>query len=192
MTAIAQERYLFTIEDFDPMLEAGIVTEDDRVEFIDGELIRMSTVGGRHVNVIVRATGCFILLGDTTIRVSIQNPLRIQGRASFLPDLAVLRAAPEAVNVPTDDEVLLIIEVSSPSLRYDRDTKLPRYAAANIPEAWIFNLVDDQIERHTDPRDGAYQRVEVARRGERFASTVLPALTFDVATLLGPPGPDDE
>ena len=191
MSIIGQERYLFTIDEFDRMYEVGIFTEDDRIEFVDGELTRMSSVGGRHVNVIVRATGYFIILGDTAIRVSIQNPLRIQGRASFLPDLAVLRAAPDAINVPNADEVLLVIEVSSSSLRYDRDTKLPRYAAANIPETWIFNLVDDQIERHTDPRDGSYQQIEVARRGEQLASITLPALTFNVADLLGPPGPDE-
>ncbi len=123
MSVIGAERYLFTLEEFERMFDVDIFTEDDRIEFVEGELIRMSAVGGRHVRAINRATRTLILLDDSAIEVSVQNPLRISGRASFLPDIAVLRSLPGATTVPTADEVLVIIEVSQSSLTYDRDTK---------------------------------------------------------------------
>ena len=39
----------FTVGDYHHMAEAGILTEDDRVELIDGEIVEMARVGGRHV-----------------------------------------------------------------------------------------------------------------------------------------------
>jgi Uma2 family endonuclease len=183
---VGAERYLFTIEEFDRLFEADIFGEDDRIEFVDGELVRMSSVGGRHIRTINRTTGLFLGLNDPTIQISVQNPFRIDNRASFIPDLMVLRTPHDTNEVPTTDEVLLVIEVGDSSRNYDRNTKLPRYAAAGLPEAWIFDLVDERIERHTEPRDGVYQQVAIAGRGERIASTMLPNLNFDVDALLGP------
>jgi Uma2 family endonuclease len=192
MTIVGAERYLFTIEEFDRMFEAGIFGEDDRIEFVDGVLVRMSAVGGRHVGTIVRLDRTVQRVSGEDYAVSVQNPIRVANRASFLPDLVVLRTAEVGNVVPTSDLALIVFEVSSSSLSYDRNTKLPAYAAAEIPEAWVCNLVDDRLERHTDPRDGAYRQVAVAGRGERIASAVLPALVLDVDAILGSPGSDDE
>lgn len=186
MAVIEAERYLFTIAEFDRLFASDIFTEDDRIEFLDGELIRMSAIGGRHIRTINRTNGLFLGLNDPTIQISVQNPFRIDERASFLPDLMVLRTSAESNTVPTADEVLLVIEVADSSRNYDRNTKLPRYASAGIPEAWLFDLVDDRLERHTDPRDGAYQQIAVAARGEQIASTMLPTLLLNVDTILGP------
>jgi Uma2 family endonuclease len=46
---------------------------------------------------------------------------------------------------------LLVVEVSETTLRYDREAKGSLYAAAGIPEYWILNLVDRQLEMHRDP-----------------------------------------
>ena len=186
MATVEADRYLFTIEEFDRLFEADIFNEDDRIEFVDGELIRMSAIGGRHIRTINRTNGQFLGLNDPTIQISVHNPFRINDRASFLPDLMVLRTSGETNAVPTVDEVLLVIEVADSSRNYDRNTKLPRYAAAGIPEAWIFDLVADHFERHTEPQGGAYQQVAIAQPGEQLGSTVLPTLLFDVAALLGP------
>ncbi len=53
----AIERYQFSVADYERMGEIGILTEDDRVELIAGEIVRMSPVGNRHV-------GCVNVLTD--------------------------------------------------------------------------------------------------------------------------------
>jgi Uma2 family endonuclease len=183
---VGAERYLFSIEEFDRLFEVGFFTEDDRIEFVDGELIRMSSVSGDHLWPIVRLDRAIQRVIPDSLAVSVQNPIRIANRASFIPDIAVVRIPARGQEVPSAESVLLTIEVSKSSRAYDQNTKLPMYASAGIPEAWILDLVDDRIERHTDPRDGAYQQVAVAERGEQLASLMLPALTFDVDTILGP------
>ena len=52
---------------------------------------------------------------------------------------------------PGPADVLLLIEVSDTTLDFDRNEKLPRYAVAGIPEAWLVNRRDNRIEAYTDP-----------------------------------------
>ncbi|HEY8600152.1 MAG TPA: Uma2 family endonuclease [Thermomicrobiales bacterium] len=177
---------LLTLDEFDRMKESGIFAEKERVELLDGVVITMSTVGGRHVRVINRIAGAIQRLNDANLEISVQNPLRIGERAEFLPDIAVLRAAPESNAVPTADEALLVIEVADSSRNYDRATKLPRYAAAGIPEALLIDLVEDRIIRYSGPRSDGYRQITLAGRGEQLPSAILPGLILDVDTILGP------
>ena len=177
---------LWSLDEFDRLKEVGIFTEDDRIELLDGVLLTMSTVGGRHVRVINRLAGAIQRLNDANIEISVQNPLRIGERAEFLPDIAILRAAPESNVVPTADEALLVVEVADSSRNYDRTTKMPRYAAAGIPEALLVDLVEDRIIRYSDPRGDGYRQITLAGRGEQLPSAILPSLILDVDTILGP------
>ncbi len=177
---------LWSLDEFDRLKEVGIFTEDDRIELLDGVLLTMSTVGGRHVRVINRLAGAIQRLNDANIEISVQNPLRIGERAEFLPDIAILRAAPESNVVPTADEALLVVEVADSSRNYDRTTKMPRYAAAGIPEALLVDLVGDRIIRYSDPRGDGYRQITLAGRGEQLPSAILPGLILDVDTILGP------
>ncbi len=177
---------LWSLDEFDRLKEVGIFTEDDRIELLDGVLLTMSTVGGRHVRVINRLAGAIQRLNDANIEISVQNPLRIGERAEFLPDIAILRAAPESNVVPTADEALLVVEVADSSRNYDRATKMPRYAAAGIPEALLVDLVEDRIIRYSDPRGDGYRQITLAGRGEQLPSAILPGLILDVDTILGP------
>lgn len=177
---------LWSLDEFDRLKEVGIFTEDDRIELLDGVLLTMSTVGGRHVRVINRLAGAIQRLNDANIEISVQNPLRIGERAEFLPDIAILRAAPESNVVPTADEALLVVEVADSSRNYDRATKMPRYAAAGIPEALLVDLLEDRIIRYSDPRGDGYRQITLAGRGEQLPSAILPGLILDVDTILGP------
>jgi Uma2 family endonuclease len=79
---------------------------------------------------------------------------------------------------------MLVGEVSDSTLEIDRRVKLPLYAAAGIPEAWLFNLVAVRIERHTDPQPDGYRTVVFAETGQRLESTVVPGLVFDTDELI--------
>ena len=85
---------------------------------------------------------------------------------------------------PVASEIVLVVEVSESTLPYDRTTKLELYARAALPEYWIVNLVDQQLERHRGPReDGTYDNKEVLRFGESLESEVWG--TVEVTQLFG-------
>src|SRR4051812_27766102 len=93
MTVLA-ERWRFSVTDYHRMVEFGILSEDDPVELIEGELIRMAAAGGHHIRVTNRLNAAFAQAGDETIEVSIQNPLRLSDSSEPEPDVVVLRCQP--------------------------------------------------------------------------------------------------
>jgi Uma2 family endonuclease len=181
-TAIA--RYQFTVADYERMIEVGIFAEDDRVELLGGEIIAMSPIGHQHVQAVNVLGHLLYAAAGTDLTVSIQNPIQLGPHDEPQPDLAVLRGVGQGL--ANASEVLLIIEVADSSRESDRTLKLPRYAAAGIPEAWLIDLGAETVERHTEPRDGYYRFAAFAMRGDTLASTVLPALTISADVVLGP------
>ncbi len=184
---VGVRRRRFTVEDYHRMGEAGILTEDDRVELIGGAIVELSPIHDPHVRAVNYLNEFLILrLAGGDVTVSIQNPIRLSDDTEPQPDVAVLRGRGRGVADAAD--VLLVIEVADSSREYDRETKLRRYAAAGIPEAWLSDLVGSLLERHSEPRDGIYRQVATGRPGETLTSTVLPGLTIPVGLALGQPG----
>jgi hypothetical protein len=86
---------------------------------------------------------------------------------------------------PAAADVLLVIEVSDTSLRYEREVKLPLYARHGIPEAWVVDLAARVVEVHRTPDGSAYTEVTTRGRGEVLEP--LPGIRIPVDELLGAP-----
>ena len=86
---------------------------------------------------------------------------------------------------PTPAEVLVIIEVADTPLEYDRNVKLPLYARAGIPEAWLVVLTKDFIELHSEPKNEKYQKVQRLKRGKTLVSSTISELKLKVDDILG-------
>src|SRR5688572_19385843 len=139
--SVLRPHHRFTIEEYEQMIAIGILTEDDPIELIRGEIVEMSPVGARHVACVRRTErACYRQLGDAVF-ICGQSPIRLPGDGEPEPDLALVRSTHVEDRVPAADDVLLVIEVADSSLEYDRGTKLPLYAEAGIPDAWLFNLI---------------------------------------------------
>src|SRR3989304_7753344 len=82
---------LFTVDEYYRMADAGILTEDDRVELIDGEIIKMSPIGNRHLG-CVNGTNELVTAGFRgRAVVSVQNPLRLTNYTEPEPDVVLLK-----------------------------------------------------------------------------------------------------
>jgi Uma2 family endonuclease len=101
------------------------------------------------------------------------------------PALAVVRARDYRESLPGPEDVLLAIEESDTTLGYDRNVKLPLYARAGIREAWIVDLPNEAIERHNDPLQDGYRRMERVGRGRSLTSEALPYFTLHTSAVLG-------
>ena len=177
-------RRRFTVHDYHRMGEAGILHEDDRVELIEGELLEMAAIGTRHFTCVNQLNRLLVRgVGDGAI-VSPQNPARLDEYSEPQPDLTVLRVRDYRESLPMPEDVLLLIEVSDTTLRYDRGIKLPLYARAGIREVWIVDLPGQAIERHTDPPGDHYRHTERVGKGEELAPLALPGLSLRVDEVL--------
>ena len=173
----------FSVADYDRMIDAGILGEDERVELLEGVIVRMSPQSRRHARIVERLTQELILQFGRRYRVLPQLPLTLGDRSQPEPDLAIVSEDDSATEHPRS--ALVVIEVSGDSLRKDRLVKARIYAQARIPEYWVINLDDEQIEVHRDPdpQAGAYRTQLAAARGESLRSSAIPELVVSVADL---------
>jgi Uma2 family endonuclease len=182
---ITVTRHQFTVSDYARMRQAGIFTEDDRVELLDGEIYVMSPIGPLHVGIVNKLNRLLNILLGTAAIISIQNPIRLSDYSEPQPDIAILRPRDDFYTgaLATPDDVLLIIEIADSSLDYDRDEKLPRYARAGIREVWIIDVTTRVIEQYTQPMHDEYTQLHKVLRGNTITATTLPAVQLHTRDL---------
>ena len=180
-------RHSFTVAEYERMGQVGIFSEDERVELVCGEVIQMSPIGERHAARVDFLTQFITLRLRRSAIVRVQNPVQLDDYSEPQPDIAVLKPRDDFYNGahPRPEDVLLVIEVSDSTLEYDRKIKMPLYAGAGIPEAWLVNLPEERIEVYSDPADGEYQTARPYARGRRLQSHTLASLSLSVSKVLG-------
>lgn len=158
MALAPPRRRRWSRQEYHRMVEVGLLQDDDRVELLDGEIVEMSPPGPPHSAVITRANSLLLRIFGEAFYVRVQLPVALDKYSEPQPDFAVIRVQ------DLDDEehpatALLVLEVSDSSLRYDRVRKSRAYARAGIPEYWIVNLRERQLEVQRDPdaAAGAYR-----------------------------------
>lgn len=181
---IEVRRRTWTVGDYHRMLQAGVLSEGDRVELIEGEIVEMSAMGDRHIRCINKLNALLVPPAAGRAMVQVQLPVRLSDISEPEPDLSLVRWQGEFTSLPTPEELLLVIEVSDTTLRYDQQVKVPLYAAAGVPECWVVDLEHGVVQVHRRPEDGRYQSVEAVAPGGEVVVPGLAEVTVDVADLL--------
>ena len=184
--AVQLPRHKFTVDEYHKMAENGVLTEDDRVELIDGEIIDMPPIGELHFGHVNRFNRVFSQEFVGRAVVHVQNPVRLGRHREPQPDVVLLKLRDDDYDarMPTPEDVLLLVEVADSSLDYDRNTKIPLYSEAGILEYWIVNLVDEHILVYRDPGPTGYGVVQVLRRGDTIRPVSFPDVEIAVSDLL--------
>ncbi|MGQ0570235.1 MAG: Uma2 family endonuclease [Armatimonadota bacterium] len=177
----------FTVDEYYRMAGAGIFTEDDRVELIDGEIVEMVPIGSRHAACVMRLTRLLSAVVGARAIVGVQNPVRLDVHSEPQPDVAVLRPRPDfyARGHPGPEDSPLIIEVADSSVVADREIKVPLYAKAAIPEVWVIDLQGGTIDQFQQPSAQGYLIRRARSRGEGISPEALPELSLAVDEILG-------
>jgi Uma2 family endonuclease len=145
----------FTVDEYHRMIDAGILTEDDPVELLEGWLVLKMPRKPAHDVVIYLLTKILMRVlprrwhcrGQSGVTTDTSEPE---------PDVAVVRGEGRDYldHHPRPRETVLAIEVSDTTLRTDRKLKGAMYGRAGIPVYWIVNIPDRQIEVYTGPTGG--------------------------------------
>lgn len=175
----------FSRDDYHAIAKAGILGEDDHVELIAGEIITQMPIGTAHAGLVNRLNQIMTNLARGRCIVSVQNPIALDPFSEPQPDIALLRPRADfyAKEHPGPADVLLIVEVADTSLAFDREEKIPLYAAAGIPEVWLVDLVDKSVSVFRLPVQGAYTEVTRHRAGAAIPVPGLPEAALAVSDL---------
>ncbi len=178
---------LFTVEEFHRMGRAGVFSEDDRVELLDGEIVQMTPIGSRHAACVKRLIRLFDrAVGDRAI-VAAQDPLQLGAHSEPQPDLMLLKPRSDFYGEthPTATDVFLLVEVADTSADTDREAKIPLYARFGVPEVWLVDVAADTIEVFRRPTSHGYDESRLLHRGEYLNPQTFPDLVFAVEAVLG-------
>jgi Uma2 family endonuclease len=176
----------YTVEEYFALIDQGVLSPDDRVELLEGVIVAMPPSNPPHASVVARVTRALSRTAGDRAAVRCQLPLVLGRHGVPDPDVAVVEPREDDYFTTHPRTALLVVEVADSSLKQDRLTKGPLYAAAGIPEYWIVNVPDDCIEvhRHPDRTAATYTAMSVARRGERLELLALPGASVAVEHLL--------
>ena len=153
---IEEALWRISVEQYHQMIDAGILTDDDPIELLEGLLVEKMSKNPPHSVV----TG---LLQDLLRQVisagwylNAQEPVTTRDSEPE-PDLAIVRGkrVDYLIHHPLPKDTALVIEVADTTLRRDRGIKKRLYARAGIPIYWIVNLNHLQIEVYSQPDQAA-------------------------------------
>ena len=175
---IADRLYRLTFAQYRAMVQADILTTNDRIELIEGLMVHKRYKTPAHI----LATG---LTQDTLIKAlpvgwycSMQNPIAMpESNSEPEPDSKVVRGKPRDY---TDryvgpQDVALVVEAADASLPEDQTIKTALYARSSIPFYWIINIPANRLEVYSDPT-GPDPSPDYRRRSEHGPDDVIPLI----------------
>lgn len=179
-------RHKLDLDTYYRMINAGIFGKEDRIELIEGELIDMAPIGDDHCTSVDVLTETLVLACTRRAIVSVQLPIRLNRFNAPQPDFTVsrLRADRYRTGRPGPADILLLVEVSDSSLRFDRTVKLPLYAQAGIAEVWIVDLQRRAFDVHRAPADGSYAELTTYGPADSIALALAPDITISLSGVL--------
>jgi Uma2 family endonuclease len=178
-------------EEYGRMIDAGVLTAEDQVELIDGEIVTMTPQKSRHATAVQLAQIAVGRAFGVDFSVRAQLPLALDPDSEPEPDIAVVTGSPRDYREEHPSTALLILEVADTSLALDRTVKASIYARAGIVDYWIVNLADETLEIHRTPEGSTdvppgwrYAMVERFGARKSVAPLARPDGVISVADLL--------
>ncbi len=142
----------FTIDEYHELIRIGFFKEGEPIELLEGYLVLKMPRSPAHDHAIRAVAKRFYQLVPDAYTVSPQCAATLNDSEPE-PDVAIARG-PEAqyrTRHPGPTDTLLLVESSASSLTRDRVDKARIYARAGVPEYWIVNIEERQIEVYTNP-----------------------------------------
>ena len=167
-----------TVDQYVAMFDAGILTDEDHVELLDGLIVEKDrskrgddpmSVGDEHIWCVKKLNKLDHKLEKLGCHMQTQDPVTLSASDSPQPDGVILIGTADDYlkRKAGPSDILCVIEVADSSLHTDRTRKLRLYAEAGLKLYVIINLPDRAIEVYTDPfpGDGRYGTLNTLRAG---------------------------
>lgn len=176
---------LWTVDDYHRMIEAEILTNSDRVELLEGQIIQLSPQQPPHAATTQRASDYLrtLLAGKATIRV--QLPITLPPNSEPEPDVAVVRIDNNEYQEshPTPADIFLVVEVADTTLYTDRAQKELAYAKAGIIDYLVLNVSKRQVYVFRDPEDNKYKQENLLNEDDTISLVAFPEIQVLITQL---------
>ena len=163
----------FSVDEYHRMIEAGVLTENDTSELLEGWIVLKIAHNPHHDFAVDKGNELLTALLPSPWRVRVQSAITTSDSEPE-PDLCV--ALGPALRYrdrhPGPNDIAILIEIANTTLAFDRTAKSRMFARAGIACYWIVNLIDRQVEVYTDPAGGAFASRKDFRDGDLVPVTI--------------------
>ncbi|MEA3534243.1 Uma2 family endonuclease [Rhizobium sp. CC-YZS058] len=173
---------LITVEEFDKMSELGIFAPEERLELVEGMILQMSAKGVPHEWLKTQLNRYFGRHTPDPVQFTQEAGWRVDRFTYLEPDFLFYPASLRIDQVPAAQS-LLIIELSSSSLRYDLGRKASLYARLGVRDYWVIDADRRQTHVHRDPQPEGYGEIRIVPESETVVPLLIPALPVRVADM---------
>jgi Uma2 family endonuclease len=178
-------RTRISVERYQKMVAAGVLTKQDRIELIEGEMIDMAPIGSKHAAIAARLTQMLVMsVGESAI-VSPGGPVNLGNYSEPQPDLLLLKYQSDfhENSLPVATDVLLVIEISDSTLAFDQTTKLNLYARYGVQEYWIVDVAANRVIAFRDPTPHGYGCKLELQASDAISPNALPNVALKIGKL---------
>jgi Uma2 family endonuclease len=181
-------RRAFTVEDVRRMVEAGVLTEEENFELVEGELVMMAAKGIAHERVKAALNIAIARTLPDDLRLGIETTLRFTNTTMLEPDIAVFprRVFQNPVsgyaNLEPGD-ARLIIEVAVSSMSYDRGLKARLYARQRVQEFWVIDANARVTWIHTQPNGDTWDSIVERGPDDPLTTPALPGFSIKLSEI---------
>lgn len=176
----------WTRQEYERLAELGIFGPDERLELIDGQIVRKMTNNPPHVLVHGLMEDWLRSISGPDHHVRSQSPVALSELSEPEPDLAVTRGNRWTYGDghPGPGDIELIVEVSDSSLDRDRRVKAPLYARAGVKEVWIADVPARKLEVYREPAASGYGVALVLSEHDSASPLFRPEASVVISELL--------
>ncbi len=177
--------YLWTVDALERATEAGVFDHPERLELIHGRIIENMPQSGLHAGLRRRLARRLRGAIEPTAFVCEECPLRLALDGEPVPDIVFTREADYGDQHPTQEDAVLVVEVSNSTMVYDLGEKALLYAQANIADYWVVLVNENAMVVHRDPAPSGYSSVTRLAGADTLSPLALPEAVWTIDTLLG-------
>jgi Uma2 family endonuclease len=170
VSTLADVRWHWTVEAYEKAAAAGVFGPEPRVELFEGEVLAVPSMLPGHAEAVRVLHAFASRISPTNRTVGSQEPVLLSDDSEPEPDLWIARGGPGTYGArhPTVQELVLVVEVSDTTLAMDRNVKMPGYAAAGVPEAWLVSLPERTVTVFRHPLGRRWSETAALRPGDEL------------------------
>ncbi len=162
----------FSVAQYHQLGELGVLTPEDNVELLEGWIVQKMNQRPLHGFVVRLLADWFARELPAGWLCQCQLPITTE-RSEPEPDIAIIRGSHQEFRDrhPSGTDCRLVIEVADTSVQKDR-AKATIYRDAGIPEYWIVNLADRQLDRYVFDNESHLPEPQIVLSGDRLELSV--------------------
>lgn len=181
-------RRAFTVEDIRRMIDAGVISEDEKFELIEGEIVMMAAKGFAHELVKSALNIAIVRALPDSMSVGVEMTIHFADDTLLEPDISVfeksaLIQSDANLSAIRPDGLVLVIEVASSTLAYDRELKSRLYARHGVREFWVIDANERVTWIHTGPSGDGWSSIVERAPQDALTTPALPGFTIRIGEI---------